>query len=261
MGNQAMTSTPDLLTVTGVIEGPISLMNDELQWGPVTLRKAGGQVRFIASVDVTGRDEGEILDLKSRIGPAVEAAVVASCGAATRAEVTDWSYPSGPLTLRVGVAQRSGWNVPTDIDRTPDDVVHGEAALQAVLADNDKRLKELFKVYRLGIEGVQTIAPVLGLWAFAVLLEEESPRRPPNLAHVPELTKLLHAVGSSASSPPPTRQLDRIRAAALHPTPSDPIPSSDEVQWFRELAGAYLRWRAEGRPQTPLTPNALPGAG
>jgi hypothetical protein len=248
MDDEAMKGEPDLLTATGFIEGPVNLITDELQWPPVTLRKKGEQVHFDASMVVTGRDEDEILDLKSRIGPAVEAAVVASCGAATRAEVTEWSYPNGPLTRREGVGLGFRFNVLVGIDRTPEDVRHGEAVLRAVLLGNDKRLAELYKVYRLGVEGVQTIAPVVGLWAFTVILEEESRSSTPNLDHVLKLAAIIGAAGFDVPSEAPERHPARIRAAALHPTRKDAAPSPGEVRWFRELAGAYLRWRAAGRP-------------
>lgn len=58
--------------------------------------------------------------------------------------------------------RRVSWNVRVGIDRTPEDVQHGETVLQTVLLGNDRRLAELYKVYRLGVEGVQTIAPSPG---------------------------------------------------------------------------------------------------
>jgi hypothetical protein len=41
----------------------------------------------------------------------------------------------------------------------------------------------------------------------------------------------------------PKRKPAAIRAAALHSTPKTPLPSDDEVEWFRALAWAYLNDR------------------
>lgn len=188
-----------------------------------------------------------------RVGPAVQAAVAAACGAWVDVTVSGWSYPHGELRT-VGRAQGTSWAVRVNVDSGEVAAGHGREALDAVLGGPDWRLAELYEVYLLGVRAVQTTAPVVGMWAFTTVLEDEAPPKQRNLRHVPELAERLRAAGYELPAAP-ARDPDQVRAAALHPTPSSPLPAHDEVAYLRELARAYLLWRAH---QRRVRPSQLP---
>jgi hypothetical protein len=232
------------LEATGVLTGPVDLA-EQVIWGPLRLWQQDGRIRFEMNVEIDDRPAEEMEVLVQRVGPAVRAAVAAASGAAVDVDVSGWSYPTGELR-RVGSTLRTGWAIHVSLQA--DTAPQAESALKAVLGGSDPRLADLYEVYLLGVQAVQTIAPVVGLWAFATVLEEDSPSGKSNLQHLPALAEQLRAEGQ-AVPPTPERKPDRIRAAALHPTPKDPLPTAEEVAWFQELAMAYLVRRASRGPQ------------
>ena len=228
------------LQVTGVILGPLDLVQP-LNWAPARLWSQDGEVRFEVVLDVDGRDEQALATLKELCAPAVEAAVMAATGTAVEAVFTGSSSPVGGMR-RVTASVPVRWAVRAAVDSDPGTARLGQSVLKAVLLGADRRLPELYKVYILGVQAVQTIAPLVGLSTFTTVLEEDAPGRP-NLRHVPELVERLRREGYAVPAGP-ARQLDRIRAAALHPTPRDPLPTAAEVEWFRVAAQRYLQHRA-----------------
>ncbi len=200
-------------------------------------------MHFELELDAAARGDEEMEALLNRVAPAVEAAVAAASGAAVQAHVSGWSYPHGGLR-RVGRAAVISYGINKGIAAEGDAPERGQAALAAVLEGGDRRLRQLYDVYLLGVRAVQSIAPVVGLWAFSTVLEEKAPPNRHNLAHVPALVSQLRAAGYAVPQMP-GRHLDRIRAAAMHPTPKDPLPTTDEVAWFREAARAYFLHRAD----------------
>lgn len=64
-----------------------------------------------------------------------------------------------------------------------------------------------------------------------------------NLGHVIDLARGLRDEGHPIPREP-ERGPDEIRASALHPTPKSPLPTTEEVAWFREVTSAYLMHRA-----------------
>ena len=201
-----------------------------------------GETHFKLDIDMSGKPIAEIEALISRIQPAIVAAVAAASGVAVEARLLGWSYPSPDTELRRVTSQMPiRWNVRVNLE--PSGRAWGQAALDAVLGGGDVRLRGLYEVYILGLRAAQSIAPVVGLWAFSTLLEEDAPKGKHNLNHVRGLANQLRANGH-AIPPMPSRNLDEIRAAALHPTPKSPQPTAEEIKWFQITAGAYLRDRA-----------------
>lgn len=231
-----------MLQAEGFLVGPVDLVA-QADWGPARLwAEEDGRVHFELLLDVAGRPDDDMEPLLQRVEPALQAAVAAACGAAVTAHLSGWSYPRGELRNVVSsVVSRSA--VLAGLDITTGAGERGLRVFQAVLEGEDRRLAELYEVYLLGVQAAQTIAPVVGLWAFSTVLEEEAPPKKRNLNHVPKLADELRAKGYTVAGNP-QRNVDVIRAAALHPTPKSPLPTPQEVSWFRELAGAYLLDRA-----------------
>jgi len=211
-------------------------------FGPVEFWEQDGRLRFKVSFDVAGKTVEEIETLLVRLGGAVEAAVAAATGAAVEAHVSGSSYPYPDSDLRrVTSSLHTSWNVRVGLDAGAK--AAAEAAFGAVVDGTDPRLPELYVVYLLGIRAVQTIAPVVGLWAFSTVLEEANPRKKRDLAHVKELADDLRSDGYHVPANP-TRNPNTIRGAALHSTPEKPMPTAEEVAWFRAVTHAYLLHRA-----------------
>ncbi len=232
-------------TAGGVLSGPVDMISAPVTWGPLRFYEEDGRVHFELKLDVSGRRDEEVAPLLERVGPAVEAAVAAASGAAVQAHVSGWSYPAGQV-YQVGSAITLAWDVNVGLDAFDGAAGRGQAALEAVLEGDDRRLRDLYEVYLLGVRAVQTVAPVVGLWAFSTILEEEAPRGKHNLDHVPALVEQLRIRGQEIPGAP-ARNLNEIRAAALHPSPRSPLPTADEVGWFRQAAHAYLLDRASRR--------------
>jgi hypothetical protein len=91
------------------------------------------------------------------------------------------------------------------------------------------------------LEAKQEAAPITGLWAFVNLIEEQANAK--NIDHATQLAANLRQKGYRIAADP-TRQPSRIRVAALHPTPKDPLPTNAEIFWLMDIARAYLVDRA-----------------
>jgi hypothetical protein len=114
------------------------------------------------------------------------------------------------------------------------------AAFDAVIGRGDHDLPRLYEVYLLGVQAMQTIEPVVGLWAYTRIIEAGSRTGRRNLDHAQDLADELRQEGYVVP-PNPRRNPNTIRAAAVHPMPKDPeYPSEDEILWLRQLAYAYL---------------------
>lgn len=244
-----------MLQAEGVLIGPVDLVA-QVNWGPVRLwPEEDGRVHFELLLDVAGRPDDDMEPLLMRVEPALQAAVAAACGAAVTAQLSGWSYPQGEVRNVVSsFVSRSA--VLAGLDTTAAAGESGLCVFRAVLEGDDRRLAELYEVYLLGVQAAQTIAPVVGLWAFSTVLEEEAPPKRHNLNHVPKSADELRAKGYAVAESP-QRDLDAIRAAALHPTPKSPLPTPQEASWFRELAGAYLLNRASRDPGDPAPTAAV----
>jgi hypothetical protein len=239
-----------VLEASGTLDGSVDVP-EPVTWGALRLSPdKDGRPRFELRLDVSGLPDEGIGAVLGRVGPAVQAAVAAACGAWVDVTVSGWSYPHRELR-RVGKAQGSSWAVRVNVD-SGDGIAagHGRDALHAVLGGPDRRLAELYEVYLLGVRAVHTTAPVVGMWAFATVLEEEALPKEHNLGHVPALAKRLRDRGYELPATP-ARGPDEVRSAALHPTPRSPLPTHDEVAYLRELARAYLLWRARQRRARP----------
>ena len=129
-----------------------------------------------------------------------------------------------------------------DLSTAPDPGARAAGKIQeAVLNPSDERLVELISLFALGLKGAQAAALITGLWAFANVIEEKSSK--PNIDHATQLAADLRKKGYGIG-PDPARGPSRIRAAALHPTPKDPLPADDEVRWLLDIARSYLVDRA-----------------
>jgi hypothetical protein len=239
---QSIRGNSRTLEATGVLAGLVDASKGRVAFEPVEFWDEDSETHFKLEIDVGGKPIAEIEALIGRIQPAIVAAVAAASGVAVEARLLGWSYPYPDRELRRVTSQMPiRWNVRVNLE--PSGRAWGQAALEAVLSGADVRLPGLYDLYTLGVRAAQSIAPVVGLWAFSTLLEEDAPKGKHNLNHVPVLADQLSANGH-AIPPMPSRNLDEIRASALHPTPKSPQPTAEEIRWFQITAGAYLRDRA-----------------
>jgi len=248
-------SAERLLTASGTIEGLIDLAKPA-SWGPVELWPENGEVHFRVALDITDRVDEEMEQLIDRVAPAIEAAVAANCGASVRVHLLDHSYPHRTGSLNA-VGKRltlsSSTRVAVNMDPKSD---RGQHTLEALLDGADLRLAKLYEVYLLGLRAIQTVAPVVGLCAFSAVIEEEvieKARRKKgedaqSLKHVPRLIDDLRQKGHSIPESPSGRNAASIRTAALHAPKQlerpNPPPTVAEIDWFRQIADAYLVDRA-----------------
>ncbi|WIM98632.1 hypothetical protein ACTOB_002236 [Actinoplanes oblitus] len=247
---------PDLnpqttLIASGTIDGLLEL-TDPIRMAPLYLVPEADHVRFDIELDVTDKSPADCRQLLDRIPLAVQAAVAAATGTAVQAHLTEWSYPNGGLR-QIGNQIRSEWSIRTGWPAEPDRAAAAWDAFAAVAVGADRQVADLYEVFLLGVQAMQTIAPLVGLWAFSTIVETAAPLPPPrtNMAHVLELDGYLRSEGYDLP-PSPTRSPSRIRAAALHPTDESP-PTPEEVTWFRQLARAYLLHRtATGFTTMPI---------
>ena len=238
---------PPTLEAEGVIVGLMDLAAS-VTWGAIELRPEGDDVRFTMSINIDGKSDREIELIAGRIGPAMEAAVSANCQVAVKAHVQEISRPREPGLRRVTKLLRTSWDDHVLAKTDSDSVKRASAAAQFVLGGG--RPQELYEVYRVGVQAMQTIAPVVGLWAFTVVVEEAHPDDKQSLEHASRLAVELRAKGYMIP-PDPNRNPAEIRAAALHSAPKSHPPTLEEVSWFRDLAWAYLCDQAASAP-SPL---------
>lgn len=227
---------PPAVVIEGSIMGLMDLAGPTT-WGIIQLHPEGDAVRFTMSIDLTGKSSHEIAQIDAaRIAAAVEAAVAANCDVAVRANVEGMHRPNATGGRRVTKLQSTSWEVRV-LAKTDADSVQRAAATAALVLQGG-RPQQLHNVYLLGVRAMQTIAPVVGLWAFTTVLEEVGTGKH-NVDHVPQMASDLRRKGFSIP-PDPIRHPAEIRAAALHSTPRSPMPTLDEVSWFRDVAWAYL---------------------
>lgn len=234
-----------VLDLSGTIVGSLQLSGPK-SLGPVQLWPDHDEIRFrlVWSAPEQPQDDPQVM--VDRAVLAVEAAVAAATQSSIEVHPSGWSYDSS-AGRKVGVVVRASYTVFASV--TDDGAVRGATAAASVLEGPDERLPELYEVYLLGLRGMQTATPLLGFWAFSTVLEEEVPKGKTNLDHVPELAERLRELGYDVLPLDPGWPPSRIRAAALHPTPKDPLPTREHVEWFRQVAHAYLLQRAtERRP-------------
>lgn len=231
------------ISVEGTVAVPLGSLSLPVTYGPVELWESEGVVHFRATSSGDPHPYGPVV---RRMRLAVEAAIAAASGASGRANPDLATYAvDGQPALHISRGPTYHLSVsaiePTESQR------RGSEAAEAVLLSADRRLAELWEVYLLGVQAVSSVAPVVGLWAFASVLEEDRPPKWRQLDHVSTLAEDLRSEGYSL--PPMTgREPTRVRNAALHPTPKDPLPTHEEVVWLQLVAGAYLRRRAhQGR--------------
>ncbi len=125
------------------------------------------------------------------VAGAVEAAVAANCGVAVRAHVEGMHRPNARGIRRVTKHQATTWDIRV-LAKTDSDSVQ-RAASTAALVLQGGRLQELYDVFLLGVRATQTIAPVVGLWAFTAVLEEAGSGRD-NVDHVPQVASELRVM-------------------------------------------------------------------
>ncbi len=162
------------LTASGRIDAPLGIRESQLRWSALSFRPGEDGLHFEVSVDVRQRSLDEIEAAVSRLGLAVQAAVLAASGTAASVVVEGFSYPDSPSTRRVGMSYQPSWVVEALLDREPASNSRGARAFEAVLFGGDARLPELYRVFWLGTRAAQTIVPVVGLWAFTTILGDET---------------------------------------------------------------------------------------
>lgn len=223
---------PSTLEAEGVVVGLMDLAAPTV-WGMLELRPEGDVVRFAARVNLDGKSADEIDQItESRIAAAVEAAAAANCGVAVTAQVEGIHRPSLDGGQRVTRLLRTSWDVRVLANR--DSASVQRAAATAALVLQGGRPQDLHNVYLLGVRAMQTLAPIVGLWAFSAVVEEAHPDGKQKLTHALQLAAELRAKGYSIPPDPP-RAPAAIRAAAVHSSPKSPAPTRDEVNWFRDL--------------------------
>lgn len=93
---------------------------------------------------------------------------------------------------------------------------------------------------------------VVGVPPTATLIEAHLPPDA-KLARGDDLADKLRLAGWPVP-PNPTRTLPRIRSAVAHPTPRDPLPTSDEFTWTQQVATAAVLHAAGVPPAPPAQP-------
>lgn len=248
-----MSKLTAVLDLSGTIAGSLQLSGPKTL-GPVQLWYDQNEIRFRLVCTAPEQPLDDSQAMVDRAVLAVEAAIAAATQTSVQVHPSGWSYQSS-AGRKVTVVARTSFSVFAAV--TDDGAVQGAAAAAAVLEGPDERLPELYEVFLLGLRGMQTVTPLLGLWAFSTVLEEEAPNGKTNLDHVPRLAEQLRELGYDVPLLDPGRSPSRIRAAALHPTPKEPLPTRDEVEWFRRAAHSYLLSRATAprstRSQRPVT--------
>lgn len=234
------------LTASGRIDGHLGLREDVLSWGPLVLLAGDDGLRFEIILDVEERSLNEVEAMIERVPLAVRAAVLAASGTAARVMVDGCSYPDSPTTRRVGVSLRVPYDVEAFVDREPQSNNRGTRTFEAVLLGTDPRLPELYEVFWLGVRALQTIAPLVGFWAFSTVLEDETEKD--NLDHLNSTLQQMSRDGFDIHLPKPARNVNQIRASALHANPRNWMPTIEDTRWFHEAARQYLAWRTEKGP-------------
>lgn len=243
------TSTPSpTLYVEGKIVGLLDLPGP-LSWGMVEMRPERDEVRFSLEIDLTKKSPSEIEQLDAGRVTATAEAADTNCNVAVQAQVEGMRRSSNQAASggHVTTTRSTSWNVRVLAKTDADSVQRAAETAALVLAGG--RFEELCRVYLLGVQAMQTIAPVVGLWAFTSVLEEAGSGKP-SVKHALNLAVQLRAEGFVIPQDP-ARHPAAIRAAALHATPKSPRPTLEDVSWFRDLARAYLCDRAGGLPTSP----------
>lgn len=220
--------------VYGLVEVP-----DGVDFGPLRFLDRGddGSRAFEFELDVQDLTDIEREGRLTRLQGAIEACLAAASSAYARVFIEHVAYPkAGMPHNRTRIASAD-----LIVRASIDDAQAGVDALYAVLDGSDARLIEMYELYILGVQASQSIAPVVGFWAFSNVLEEIS-EGSNSLNKVPRILRDLRGKGFDIP-PDPIRKLDTIRAAAVHPTPELPMPTRQEIEWFQTVAQVLLRWR------------------
>lgn len=226
--------------VYGKLIGPVEC-SQPTKWGHVILTSSSdGGVNFEVTIPV--KNEIEAGHLVGLAPTAVRAFIALGWAVWVNPVITGYKFIRPDGTSRVGSQVQINWSVQADLSKAPDSKARTAGKIQeAILNSSDARLIELISLFALGLAGAQDTALITGLWAFANVIEEESGK--PNIDHATRLAADLRRKGYSID-PDPVREPSRIRAAALHPTPKDPLPTDDEVRWLMDIARSYLVDRA-----------------
>jgi hypothetical protein len=199
-------------------------------------------LRFALEVDVSSHTDAERAAMAARVSAAVEGAVAAASGVAVAARLSEVTFD------RTAPGQKSVTSY-AGSSYEAQGVLHdrraGAEALTTILTGADPRLIGLWELYLLGARATQTIAPVVGFWAFSNILEEVSGGSN-NLKRVPQLLAGMRKQGWQVP-PALSRSLDTIRASAVHSDGSLVPPDAEEVDWFRQVARLLLLRRARRR--------------
>lgn len=230
------------LVVHGKLRGPVKC-TQPVRWGH-TLFTPSSEEGVAFEMTLPAQNDNEAEQLVGLIPEALRAVIALCWEVWVNPIILDYDFIRSDGTRRVGKHAPIGFRALVDLSQTPDYGKQAVSKIQdAVLHPSDERLVELLSLFALGLEGKQEAAPITGLWAFVNLIEEEANKKKNNIDHATKLAANLRQIGYGIA-PDPTRQPSRIRAAALHPTPNDPLPTNDEIFWFMDLARAYLIDRA-----------------
>lgn len=233
----------EVLEATGLVLGLTVPLPEALVLGPVRLCEQDSQVHFQVTVDVTGLDTAARGAMALRVPPAVQAALVVLLGRTTEVRLGKWDYP-GRGTAVTATATATVLVLAPPPPHTLD-ATAAARTLQVLLEGSDERLAVLYEVFRLGVQAQQLVAPEGGVWAFCYLIEEAGGSNR-SMEHVPKMVRALRDSGYQLP-PDPTRNVARLRTSAAHSTLKDPLPDAAEVNYLRQLALAYLLWRADTR--------------
>ncbi len=225
------------LIVNGRLAGPVEC-DRAVTWGYVTLKPSldGDDVAFEAAL--SAENEAEAGNLVGLIPAALRAFVALGWAVWVQPVITGYEFIRPDGTKKVGTQASSGWQVLVDLSKAPDPGALSAGEVQRVVLDPpDARIVELIGIFSLGLKGAQIADPLSGLWAFANVIEEESRRS--NIDNAAQMAADLRLKGFDIG-PDPARHASRIRAAALHPTPKDPLPTVEEIRWIMNIARSYL---------------------
>ena len=148
----------DQIEISGIVRGLVDLDAETVTYGPIQLMAVDGDIHFVCRLDV----EGFQTKMVDRVCTAVESVVLVSTGAAVNAVIQGYSYPKpqDPSLRTVVVQRRTSWSVRRSIQESSIGAAGATEIVVAVLEGSDEHLGELLRVYHLGVQASQSLAPL-----------------------------------------------------------------------------------------------------
>lgn len=243
------------LRIEGWFRGALTA-SAPLQVGPVTIHKTDHdrrRTRFdIApqTVDLAWEDDAGLNEAVERLLQRLKRTLVTTWRAGI--EIITWTHIDAQVSGH-WYGRRAGLTASGTVSA---DVIHSTASADPLTvwaeADQiDDRHVELLNLAGLAALRIPN-GHVVGVPPAATLIEAHLPPGA-KLADGDDLADTLRSVGWPVP-PNPTRTLPRIRSAVAHPTPKDPLPTTDEFTWTQHVATAAVLNAAGVSPAPHVEP-------